>query len=640
MPSGRRVTITEQLVSEDLFSSAWIDGMERQVFVRKAAIDVILSTYSLKLSFDMLLLFHILYHHCCNTNAFHVTATQEIIHQVRERASPEQNELMSTLFLTNDQKFLISLILSLGRFHNEIELWSAASINEVFYNASLIPVHPSIRHPTSKEINNVLRMYVDQYLFYIPASWHTLNKYLIMAQTIINDAFHFNAVSDLGIPANTYSSLYQIVTEECQAYIHELKGTLIQTLTAIIPNAPTVEQLMTVTKDRPLEWEPTFIQLEGQSDESHYEQQMAFNFIRKKIDAYCQCQTIARRGTILHGHAGSGKTTIQAYVILYELSKGLLSTSTALASKRSRENGGIHIHQLLKIVDSKHARATQYSSDKVIDRLWKHPEVVNYLRAMDCLNLDEGGQTDAELFTVIDNALRYIRNSSDYLGGILSTITIDINQCGTMNNTRPLRCSPNIITSYDVIELQGFVRSCQDDPQQELILISEKTVRSMEDKQRFHDIIATHCQWYASWNDSNILPDMLRIFGKRAAVNKHEKEFIDKHIRPNNVSVVLRKAEDEECIRSLYNQWTLATPRTSTKLNSLVKEQSSLLLYYNAVVELTFNKKNHWDQGQVAIIRSHINQQDIDHWAPILIAIAKVGTNIIPPKQLGHCQRQ
>jgi GIY-YIG catalytic domain. len=649
LSSGRRVSVTEQLVSQDIVSSAWIDGMERQVFVRKAAIDVILSTYNSKLPSEMLFLFHILYLQCYND--FHATATPEIMHRVRVRMSSQHHKSIVTVFLTNDdrdvklplpvivpvkpnrpQKFLISLILSLGRFHNEIELWNAGSLNEVFYNASLIPVHPSIRFPTCEEIERVLKMYVDQYLLYIPASWHTLNKYLIMAQTILNDAFYFNAVSDLGIPANTYSSLYQVVTEECQAYIQELKTTLIKTLTATIPNAPTIEQLMTATKEKPLQWEPTFIQLEGQSDESHYEQQRAFNFIRKKIDAYCKCERIARRGTILHGHAGSGKTTIQAYVILYELSRGLLSTSTALASKRSRENGGIHIHQLLKIVNLKHATTTeQYSTDKMIDRLWKHPEVVNYLRAMDCLNLDEGGQTDAELFTVIDNALRYIRNSSDYLGGILSTITIDINQCGTMNNTRPLWCSPNIITSYDVIELQGFVRSCQDNPQQELILISEKTVRSVEDKQRFHEIITSHCQCYSSWNNANISPDMLRIFGKRAAVNNHEKEFIDKHIRPNNVSVVVRKAEDEECIRSLYNQWTAATPKTSTKLNATVKEQSSLLLYYNAVVELTYNKKNHWDQGQVAIIRSHVSQQEIDHWTPILIAIAKIGTNAIPP---------
>jgi predicted GIY-YIG superfamily endonuclease len=652
LDSGRRVSITEQLVGHDIFTSAWIDGMERQVFVRKAAIDVILSTYSSKLPCDMMLLFHAL--HYLSKNQFHLNATEEMQQSVILKLSSQQQQdstCISTLFLTKEdqddklplpviipvkpnrpQKFLISLILSLGHFDNEIELWHATSLHEVFYNASLIPFHPSVRLPSLDEIDNILKMYVDRFLLYIPASWHTLNKYLIMAQSIIKDALHHNAVLDLGIPGNTYSSLYQIVTNECQAYIQQLKRTLVETLTVMIPHGPTIEEFMAATKEQPLQWEPTFRQVEGQSDDSYHEQQMAFNFIREKIDAYCKCQRIARRGTILHGHAGSGKTTIQSYVILYQISRGLLSTSTALASKRSRENGGIHIHQLLKIINSKRATtaAGQYSSDKVIDHLWKYPEVVNYLRTMDCLNLDEGGQTDAELFSVIDSALRYIRNSSDYFGGILSTITIDINQCGTMNNTRPLWCSPNIITSYDVIELQGFVRSCQDNPQQELILISEKTVRTMQDKQLFHDIIASHCQWYASWSDASISSDMLRIFGKRAAVNKHENEFIDKHIRPNNISVVIRRSEDEECIRSLYNQWSPATPRTSTKLNALVKEQNSLLLYYNAVGELTFNKKNHWDQGQVAIIRSHITQEDADHWAPVLIAVAKVGTNIIP----------
>lgn len=212
--------------------------------------------------------------------------------------------------------------------------------------------YPSERLPTETEIDAVLKKYVDKYFLYIPASWHTLNKYLIIAKTIIHDAFQYNGIVDLGIPGNTYSSLYKAVTDECHSYIQELKQTLVQRLSSAIPNTPSVAELMGATKEQPLQWEPTFIQADGQSDQSFYEQQMAFKFIRNKIDAYCQCKPISRHGTILHGHAGSGKTTVQAYVILYELCKGLLSTSTALASKRSRENGGIHLHQLLKIINS------------------------------------------------------------------------------------------------------------------------------------------------------------------------------------------------------------------------------------------------------------------------------------------------
>jgi hypothetical protein len=307
LDSGRRVSITEQLVGHDIFTSAWIDGMERQVFVRKAAIDVILSTYSSKLPCDMMLLFHAL--HYLSKNQFHLNATEEMQQSVILKLSSQQQQdstCISTLFLTKEdqddklplpviipvkpnrpQKFLISLILSLGQFDNEIELWHATSLHKVFYNASLIPVHPSVRLPSLDEIDNVLKMYVDKFLLYIPASWHTLNKYLIMAQSIIKDALHHNAVLDLGIPGNTYSSLYQIVTNECQAYIQQLKRTLVETLTVMIPHGPTIEEFMAATKEQPLQWEPTFRQVEGQSDDSYHEQQMAFNFIREKIDAYC-----------------------------------------------------------------------------------------------------------------------------------------------------------------------------------------------------------------------------------------------------------------------------------------------------------------------------------------------------------------
>lgn len=156
--SGHRVSITEQLVSQDACLSAWIDGMERQVFVRKAAIDTILARYSITLSQPLRMIFHAL--HYSLQGRFHDSLQEEAEKPFIVQLS--RHEHFQGLFLTSKdqdtklplpviipvkpnqaQKFLISLILSLGQFNNEIELWQARSLSEVFYNAGLIPVHPS-----------------------------------------------------------------------------------------------------------------------------------------------------------------------------------------------------------------------------------------------------------------------------------------------------------------------------------------------------------------------------------------------------------------------------------------------------------------------------------------------------------------
>ena len=63
-------------------------------------------------------------------------------------------------------KFLVHLVLSLGRFETEMDLWYAGSIAEVFYNAKLLPRNPLEEGlSTQDEVDLIIKKYVDQQFF-------------------------------------------------------------------------------------------------------------------------------------------------------------------------------------------------------------------------------------------------------------------------------------------------------------------------------------------------------------------------------------------------------------------------------------------------------------------------------------------
>ena len=622
---GVRITITQQFVNQDVMKSAWIDALEKQTFVRRAGLQFLLDEYQRVIPQSMILLFHCLYYDYHNTVHSSITTNEQ---QGRIRTATQLFD--SSLFFHDDDnninlpipiwpcikptkghKFLVHILLSMGRFNNEMELWNASSLAEAFYNAKLLPS----LNPSENDITAILRRYIDEQLFYTPSSKQRWTKYLLAAKEILHEALILNSLADVCMPSFLYTSIARKVELESQKYLDDIKQAIVQTLQPLVKDAPDQSALLKATKHDPCNWEPTILGLPHQSAQSLYEQKMAFDLIRKKIDLYCSLQRVNKRMIILHGFAGSGKTYIQHLVALYAISKGLTVANTSTAARRSRQNGGIHIARILRFMkDAKDN--TEMSADYIIRRVYGHADTLCFLTTIDVLNIDEGELESAEFYSTLDMVLRYIRNSTDYMGGLIITITMHINQLRCINGT-PLLASPNMVVAATIIDLQHFVRSRHDKDLQDLIRLMEQNEFDENDYKTFGDIIRANCPCVQRWEDRLITSNVLRILSKRLAVELAEKAFINHHIRgQENTIMVTAEAYDETRSRGTPGQWKPVEhdKRIFYALSKNSKMPKTLELYENAVVEMTFNSPNVWDQGDVCILRHLPSQAGIDKW--------------------------
>lgn len=649
-------TKTEHMLKNGiLWDSPWIDGVERRIYIRRKGIEMIISKYGAKMCPEVKLLFHSLYHkhhgtyhHYCPTHyqeQIHGNINLDtFLHKDDAHVTKLPLCVIAPIKPTRSNKFIIHLILSMGTFSNEVDLWGKAStIADVFYNAKLLRKNPSVEAPTSKDVDLILAKYIDEQLFYLPIAMSSIQKYALQAHYILTTAIISNSLPDMGMPGYLYTSLYRSGEEDCEAYLMDLKTTLINKLIDILPRSnstnPSVEDFLNATKEKPLNWNPTIVQLHGQSEQSFHEQKEIFQFLKRKIDQYVQGSFIAKRGTILHGPPGAGKTFIQNMSILYAISKGLCGVNTSLAARRSHQLGGKHIAEIFRLINTSKddATNTEHLTDSTLLRVYRHPMTLNLLRVLDIIGLDEGGLDGSELISSLDMITRIVRGSPDFLGYILMMITLDVEQCSIVDRRQhPILTSPNIITSFDVIDFQGFVRSRNDDPQQQLIRLFQKGPVTdnwnEDDIAAFKNIVKDNCTFVKKWTDRSITIDTLCIFGKHAAVDKAEKLFIERHIHQRNIPIITRPALDEQSVRApLEDGWYPSCDKTSKHLTKVCKMPATLYLYEHGVVEMTFNNATKWDQGRLAILRHLPNQDQVNQWNPLTVFIADATTNLPPP---------
>ena len=102
-----------------------------------------------------------------------------------------------------------------------------------------------------------------------------------------------------------------------------------------------------------------------------------------------------------------------------------------------------------------------------ISRLQRHPEKLNLLRIIDVLFFDEIGQLPAEIFAAIEIILRRVRDSNEFMGGVIIISTMDHTQLQRVSG-RPFIISSYVITCLNMVKLETSVRASIDIPFQRL----------------------------------------------------------------------------------------------------------------------------------------------------------------------------
>ena len=146
------------------------------------------------------------------------------------------------------------------------------------------------------------------------------------------------------------------------------------------------------------------------------------------IDYYSNVhRTELVKNHVIRGYAGCGKSWTMQYCILHAYSKGLFALHTAMMSNRYFFLVTKHIDWLFCLPFEKNHSAYK-TAESAIAMLMQKPERINILRILDVLFIDEIGQVQAELLSVIDIVLRRIRDSQVVFGGLLLIATMDHTQ--------------------------------------------------------------------------------------------------------------------------------------------------------------------------------------------------------------------
>lgn len=534
---------------------------------------------------------------------------------------------------TQAHRFVIHLLLSMGNFDNELNLLTHQTMRQCFEYASLIPQEVQDEESLLKHCRTLLRNYVMEQLLFQPCGTKQFDRYLVAAWHVIRECIVHNELPFREIPACLYTQLSSAIEKAATNLEIKTKTVMIETVLDNlskkgINTGCTLAQLQNATVEHPVDFTYVLEQADGQSTESIDEQTELFEIGKSKFRQYMSGQNQTTKGLIINGGPGTGKTTLMELLILYAQHLGLTSILTAVMAERASELGGTHIAQIMAIPVNKGASYARLAEMAHISLL-KAPDKLALLRKVDIFFIDEFGTVSAELLSTMDIIMRRLRNSSQFMGGVVNIATYDYLQLAPVGGHPPL-LSPHMLTSFTLKKLEHSVRAGKDPILQKIQQYTRLSPREFaEIREEFVSAVMTNCTFVDRFDDISISPTTLRMFGKRRAARVATDSLLAQMKEIHGSSMIASHANDQEA--SVEGVFVTATKATSQYLTTKAKEPSTLWLFPGALYEITYNKKNQFNSTQIAVL---VNVPDISHVAdkkPIELIIAPAGCKSLPP---------
>lgn len=612
------------LLNRDFFQCPWINGVGHLLQVRAVAIPYILQDELCPPNMGILLYTFLR----DNNMHFFTSAEYNRMKALFLCTTPPNDTKMPIIVLspikpTQTNRFLIHLLLSLGYYCNEGELFNTTSIIQSFKNASLI----SSTSPTSDDVIRITKRYIEEQLFFIPSGTRTFDRYAIAAYQAVKVALTENRTVSFDMPSFLYTSLVRTADQHVIEFRKNLTYNIIETLKAE-PYAPDATLLHNVTKTSPLPWRPRTEKLFDQSEASYLEHLHTSTLLQQSIDNYITTGSSSPPCVIVIGGPGTGKTFQLKQACLYAISQGLNVLITSLMSERSIVLGCRHLHYLF-CIPGYECQDIHQLSDSIIKNINRHPEFSYILETNDAIFIDEAEFNSAELENALDNVLRYIRKKNTYFGGMMVFKTMDVQQLPPIRG-HPSLISSLVLTTFHLTLLKEYVRSRTDEALQRIITLI-RTLQPLTnfEKVEFINLICSHCTFVDSWNNPIITPDTIRILGTRKGVQTAETAYYKK-IQDQGHLIVTRKSEDFENLKTSHGTWKPASNKVIELLNKLVREPEELKLHRGLIVEITFNNGTLWSNGQIGVIIDLPDQTVLQNWKPFPILLAPPGIRHLP----------
>jgi predicted GIY-YIG superfamily endonuclease len=531
-------------------------------------------------------------------------------------------------------RFLIHVLLSMGKFSNELELTLTGSMRNAFIKARLYNPDPAHRE---QSINDLTRKYVMTQLLHQPGGTPQFDRFVVATYNVLKNALMNDSLAADGLPPCMYTHLIRDTNDKIETFMREVldqvKVVVLKQLQDLqLPNLPSIEELKSArTNGISSPWDAAADVPRGvhQPLLSYQEQQHALAIGAGIISQYINVRNeFCPKCFAIVGDPGAGKTTVLNMLVMHAMSRGLNVMVTAVMAERALQLGGTHIHPLFSLPYKQTIRTPGHIADLAIRQVYQQPQKHQLLQRLDVIAIDELGQVSAEQLGVLDIILRRVRNSSRFMGGVLLICSLDILQLLAIRG-RPALLSPHMLTTFKFARLNHSVRAASDPNWQRIQKITRimPTELTPEIIQEFQDLVRKNCTFVTSFDDPFIKKSALLVFGRKDARNKAQSDMIAKMKRHGNYT--MRRAVDEEATKE--GNWMAASELSKKKLERTCKEPTELYFFQGGLYEMTYNKAGCFSQSQLAILMDVPAQRDLDAFRPIEICVSPAGNKMPPP---------
>ena len=608
----RRNESSETLLSLDTIQSQWIDGLG----------------YKIKINPFYLNDFREYCNTFCSNNSYYNLQAEEAkvcisgsnccYYVDDSRVDPLVQVVFSTIVPRNSSNFLIHLLLSLGQFTTEMDLFSHLSLKSAFAYAGLIR---SSDGASDCEILQICRHFIMSQLRFYPGSAtilerYTLASYHCLCQALKHDCLTFVDELPLVLQKSITGCVNAAVLEEKTRVKRNLITALLQ---QNIPGFPNFNQLMGATMETPLGWRPRIRREQFQTSDSIKDQRRVFNIISNLLNTFGRGDVSFIKHQFIIGPPGTGKSYVLLHCLGYALSKGFSCRVTSLAAERASMFGGIHINALIPFPVSDNVFVTHLVTH-ALQRLSRDPIRSAFLQHLQVLFIEEVSMVSAELWSAVDSVFQVVCDNNMPFGGKLLICSGDFLQLPPPSGTILLR-SNTVLTCFCFHYLKFFVRTTNAAGQRLLTLLSEYPSNEFIHREIL-DLIDRHCTFVPSWH--SVPSESLRVFATRLAEQEAITERIDSIEKLANTRSCHFTALDEMTSCGTQN-WIKATSSISGFLNRVCPEPEFLFVHEGAVLRLTCNlPQSNLHQGQLCVVNSF----DIDSQS-ITVKIAPPGYRIL-----------
>ena len=547
--------------------------------------------------------------------------------------------VFSNVVPKNSVRFITHIVLSMGHFETENDLWTSSDMVQVFKHAKLLPNTSNC--VTEEHVDAILKKWVTDQLRFYPIGSRRMDEYMVAASEVLRSVILHNELPMNEMPPYLHTSLVKDTQDSIKKYILEAKRVLIQTTVSAVQNVygaeskviPSVDGLLHATKSAPIEWKESFPITKRQSKASFAEQKVIQELCMRTIDRYCACGVHITKNVAIAGPPGAGKTHCLSHAIVYALCKGLSVMTTALLADRAFVLGGKHIHSLFKLVVRDSGSPYRLAELAVIN-LQKKPEALELLRRLDVLVVDEMSQMSAQLLSTLDIVLRRIRDSSLFMGGLLVIGSIDQVQLRPVRGL-PFLLSPFVLTTFAIGILEEYVRCSTCERLQEMNAIARFNTRDRDAWKkkllRFEYILRNSCTFVSTWDSPLITKDVVTIFPRKYQTDAATKRFINKkknELQQSGGAFLTSTADDQMLSLESHGEWKCASKEVSRYLDGKCKEPQCLDLFVGCFYTFTFNSPGCFNHTQIGVLLELPSRETILQFAPFKIWVAPPGKQI------------